>query len=239
MKHYIEVSLMKQVNYKSLYPYFTVKADTIKNVYHKVDVECEFHGTFKADLYELNKGITECPECSGTTKSKIDMKDIVTRWNTLYDKVTQLKTMDLANVRTLLAEYQGNICPLCNKELVRPVVDHWHKARNHGNGHIRMVICATCNSLLGKIENAILRYKLSYSDTPTWLNNVANYMLNDTTNMIHPTEKEVIKISKTVFNKLMMMCNEHNKKVKLVYPKNGIIKSDKLLAIYNEFKHKL
>lgn len=55
---------------------------------------------------------------------------------------------------TMLVE-QGRMCALCGQPLAedKAVLDHDHK-----EGHVRGVLHAGCNSLLGKLENNYRRY---------------------------------------------------------------------------------
>lgn len=41
-------------------------------------------------------------------------------------------------------------CPICQRECVKLVVDHCHT-----EGHVRGLICYTCNTLLGHVENVL------------------------------------------------------------------------------------
>ena len=45
------------------------------------------------------------------------------------------------------------ICPICNKEIVSPVLDHQHKKKVRGTGRIRNNICSNCNVFIAKTEN--------------------------------------------------------------------------------------
>jgi hypothetical protein len=51
-----------------------------------------------------------------------------------------------------------SICPICNRNLDSPVIDH-----DHENGKVRGIICCHCNSALNIIENPIkLKRALQY-----------------------------------------------------------------------------
>lgn len=47
-----------------------------------------------------------------------------------------------------LLEKQGGVCPLCQRELKRPSIDHCHST-----GKIRGILCRHCNSSLSVFEN--------------------------------------------------------------------------------------
>ena len=83
----------------------------------------------------------------------------------------KLKYSDIARIRSEIQEKQGNLCAICSchfkegyyhhkkKKVIRkhtPVLDHCHKT-----GNIRGVLCSGCNSLEGKLINAIERWHTS------------------------------------------------------------------------------
>ena len=147
-----------------------------------------------------------------------------------------ITTTEIAKVRNEISKIQSNMCPLCERPLNRPVLDHWHTKRNHGNGCVRLTLCATCNSLLGRIENALPRYKIPYSIASKWLINVADYITMGTTSILHPTEKPTYKVLKSTFKKLEEMCVDKYGKFPYKYPKNGVLTNTKLITLYLEFK---
>lgn len=150
------------------------------------------------------------------------MESIILKMNKVHPTEEQLSTKDLATIRGELLDLQNGICPLCTKSIRNPAVDHWHIKHNKGNGKVRMVICATCNSMLGNIENHLPRYLIDYSDASNWLVNVAKYIQLDTTNLIHPTERPRIKLTKTEFRGLQEYVKSiHNKVIK--YPLKGTL----------------
>ena len=56
-----------------------------------------------------------------------------------------------------MREQQGGRCAICEKETSRLFIDHCHTA-----GHVRALICQTCNTFLGWYEkkaDAILRFQ--------------------------------------------------------------------------------
>lgn len=202
--------------------------------------QCNTHGEYLADPIQYHKGIKEtCPKCNPAIQVYMPYKlsKIIDRINIKYPVDTQLTVKDIEVIRGELLDLQNGICPLCNKSITKPVVDHWHTRKNNGNGKVRMALCATCNSMLGVIENHLPRYLINYSDAPTWLDNAARYIQNSTTNLIHPTEKPKVKIGKTEFNILMKKYLEkYPTKSILKYPQNGKANA-RLQSIIKEFNN--
>jgi hypothetical protein len=67
----------------------------------------------------------------------------------------RLKSNQSNEWRAILAERQGNICPICGLELDTErtnAVDHCHKT-----GLVRGTLHIGCNAVLGKVENAYVR----------------------------------------------------------------------------------
>lgn len=142
--------------------------------------------------------------------------------NKKYPKEVQLSNPDVGVVRAELLDIQDSVCPLCNRLIRRPVVDHWHQKVNKGNGKCRLVICAGCNSLVGRIENALPRYLVDYSDAPLFLRNLADYLEAGTTNLVHPTERPRVKLTRTEFKGFQeFMKSKYNKAIK--YPLKGLL----------------
>ena len=96
-----------------------------------------------------------------------------------------MKHSEVKVVREQKMIEQNGLCPLCNRIIDGPCLDH-----NHKNGQIRSVLCRGCNSLLGKIENNRARSKLSDPDVlGVFLSNLSDY-LNSGSELIHPTYKK-------------------------------------------------
>jgi len=123
------------------------------------------------------------------------------------------------------------------------VVDHKHKlkanpAGPNGDGLVRGAIDRFANALEGKITNNWKRMGLGkYTDLPTYLRNLADYLENPPCEQkyIHPSEKpKVKKLGKRVFNKIAKLyAEEYPKRKELTYPKsNKPTKQIKLLAEY-------
>ena len=79
----------------------------------------------------------------------------------------------------------GGRCALCKLGIKRPCADH-----DHNTGALRDVICAGCNSVLGKVENSYRRYGVQ--NLAAFLHGTADYMQRHSTNvtgLLHPTHK--------------------------------------------------
>lgn len=130
-----------------------------------------------------------------------------------------------------------NICPICNKEIVSPVVDHEHKKKIKGSGRIRNNICSNCNVFIAKIENNCKRYNIELERLPEVLKNVSDYFNEQQYNIIHYTDKEDnrVKISKNEISKILKYWT-------LLYPKRKFPsrpKSGYLTKDWEEYKEKL
>lgn len=206
------------------------------HIYHKISTNCDTHGEYLADPVQYHKGIKElCPKCNPAVKihTPYNINKIISKMQDKYPNDTQLKTQDLSTIRGDLLDLQNGICPLCNRSINKPIVDHWHTKKNNGNGKVRMVLCATCNSMLGVIENHLPRYLIDYSDAPNWLDNLVRYLQVNTTNLIHPTERPRIKLNKTEFKKLSnYVKTAYNKVIK--YPIKGLL-NKRQEDYYNEY----
>lgn len=75
-------------------------------------------------------------------------------------------------------------CPINKSELDDSVVDHCHET-----GEVRGVLHRQSNAFLGKIENAWKRYakRSSSVSLPDALRNMADYIENSRTGIMHPT----------------------------------------------------
>jgi len=160
-------------------------------------------------------------------------------------KLIQLKQNDLKPLKQKLHSAQNNICPLLKIKVPfdQMVVDHKHKlkanpAGPNGDGLVRGAIEFRANALEGKITNNWKRMGLGkYTDLPTYLRNLADYLENPPCEQkyIHPSEKpKVKKLGKRVFNKIAKLyAEEYPKRKELTYPKsNKPTKQIKLLAEY-------
>lgn len=134
-----------------------------------------------------------------------------------------LKQSEIKPLRDRLLKEQKGICPVCLKKVQLPVLDHEHKKRYKGSGKIRGVLCSTCNSLLGKIENSIVRYRITKEQLPSVLRNLAVYISRPHLDFIHPSEKPKIKLlGKREFKKVAQYYSEkYPKRKQLIFPKSG------------------
>lgn len=93
----------------------------------------------------------------------------------------KLKHTEIKKIREEQTKEQDNQCALCLKTFTltdRIVLDH-----NHKTGHIRGALHHTCNSFLGKLENASVRFRI---DLEAVLPNIMNYK-DKQLPYIHPT----------------------------------------------------
>ena len=75
----------------------------------------------------------------------------------------------------IIAAFQGYVCFACgqpNKDGRRLATDH-----RHSDGLIRGLLCAKCNALLGKLENAFVRYGLHKIEGITLIGLVSRLLL--------------------------------------------------------------
>jgi hypothetical protein len=142
----------------------------------------------------------------------------------LPSECSQLMDKHLRSARdTVLKNCQEGICPICGLRISEgeAVLDHQHKKRVKGSGLIRGVLCRTCNSYLGKVENAASRFRVVKENLPQVLRNMALFLDKPHYNLIHPTEKDPIKkLTKVSYNKLKKSCAGSNKKFP-EYPRSG------------------
>ena len=106
----------------------------------------------------------------------------------------QLKPKDIKPLREALIQEQGGLCLLCEKPLVRPVLDH-----SHFSGLCRGAICSTCNVILGAYENKVVRMGRK-EDRLVIAKNLGKYIQNER-NEVHPThnrKKRVKKVKKVL-----------------------------------------
>lgn len=120
------------------------------------------------------------------------------------------------------------ICPICNKEINNPVVDHQHKKKVRGTGRIRNNICSNCNVFIAKTENNCTRFKIAQEELPEVLKNISEYFGAQQYNIIHYTDKESRPtLSKIQANKVLKYWEYlYPGKKKLAYPKSGILTKD-------------
>ena len=99
----------------------------------------------------------------------------------------KLKYAEVADTRAEMLKAQGHKCALCGLPLSadKAVLDHDHKT-----GIVRAALHASCNSLLGKVENNAPRYGVP--NLSAFLHGAAKYLQNHSDNrtgLLHPTHK--------------------------------------------------
>jgi len=104
-------------------------------------------------------------------------------------KNIQLTSSKIPKIRNQLLEKQNGICPICKEQVKSPCLDHHHKRKIKGTGLVRGVLCRNCNSFIAKAENNCIRFAIDQSKLPEILRSVANYLEQDHTIFIHPSEK--------------------------------------------------
>lgn len=151
-------------------------------------------------------------------------------------KIKVLGWGDISTLRDALSQKQGGFCPLCQRELNAPCLDHHHKKRIKGSGQVRGVLCRSCNVMLGKIENNCVRYAISQEDLPRILRNMARYLEQPHLPYIHPSDApKTPKLKKSSYNKLKKIMEDAPGRKKCPeYPKSGKL-TKPLEALYKEF----
>jgi len=94
-----------------------------------------------------------------------------------------MKYIAQKNLKDYRIKNKPSICPLLDYETKDWVVDHCHSG-----GTIRGVVSSEGNAFLGRIENAHKRLskKASQASLSTVLRNMANYLDQPCTNLLHP-----------------------------------------------------
>ncbi len=148
-------------------------------------------------------------------------------------KIQQLKSSEIPELKKLLLKEQNNICPICDREINAPVLDHHHKKRIKGTGLVRGILCRSCNVLLGKVENNCVRYSISQTELPNVLRNMASYLEQKQLPYMHPSEApKKKKLTKTSYKKLVKLINGAQKIPE--YPKSGTL-TKSLRVLYEKY----
>lgn len=106
-----------------------------------------------------------------------------------------MRKLTRSQVRPLtqrLANEQGGLCPLCSKPLDFSakngvVLDH-----AHDTGLVRGALCRSCNSMEGKVFNAVGRWcvgKMDYTLVIPALKRLVQYLEKPPTEYTYPTHK--------------------------------------------------
>lgn len=97
----------------------------------------------------------------------------------------RLKTTEVAKWRAERALKNSGRCGLCQLPIVSPVADH-----DHHTGQMRDAICRSCNSGLGAVERARVRFGIK--NLQAFLHGTATYLQRHETpqhNLLHPTHR--------------------------------------------------
>jgi len=152
------------------------------------------------------------------------------------EKIKVLGWGDIGPLREAISQKQGGFCPICQRILNAPCLDHHHKKRIKGSGQIRGVLCRGCNVMLGKIENNCIRYSISQEELPEVLRRMAQYLEQEHLPYIHPSDaSKPPKLMKSSYNKLKKLVDQAPGKRKCPeYPKSGKL-TKPLQKLYREF----
>lgn len=97
----------------------------------------------------------------------------------------KLKHREIKPYREAQLHNQNNLCALCGEVIGDDaVLDHCHKT-----GLIRQVLHRGCNSMLGKIENAMPRSEMTISRLKVFAERLVDYMQKTHTEAVHPRHK--------------------------------------------------
>jgi hypothetical protein len=97
----------------------------------------------------------------------------------------KLKYKDIKTQREQQLAAQNHACALCGEPIIDDaVLDHDHKT-----GLIRRVLHRGCNSLLGKIENAMPRSRMTLDKLEVFAGRLIEYIKTQHTACLHPTYK--------------------------------------------------
>ena len=148
----------------------------------------------------------------------------------------QLEVKDISQLRIKILAEQNGKCGICgtNHPDTTWTLDHEHAKGYGGSGLIRGVLCRNCNSAEGKIVRTLKRFGIKLDNLSSVLRNLANWLDKPQYPYIHPTEKVIVKITKTQFKALMIKYKQkYPNKSELKYPVGGKA-SAKLQAIMKE-----
>lgn len=98
----------------------------------------------------------------------------------------KLKQREIRDWRIRQLGTQDYTCALCGDSIdpEEAVLDHCHKT-----GFLRKVLHRGCNSLLGKIENAMPRSRVDLKRLENIAGNLVEYITTQHTEVLHPTYK--------------------------------------------------
>lgn len=161
-----------------------------------------------------------------------------------------MKQSDIKVLREKIWELNDRKCPVLGTDLALKdtALDHSHKKVNEEysptKGVIRTTLDFRVNSVLGKLENAVVRYGLANMEDfnlPEFLRNAADYFeagayTEDGVYFVHPKEvKKEPPVSKRNYNLLKKEYIKSGKKAKFPeYPKSKKL-TIKLKELFTEF----
>jgi len=97
----------------------------------------------------------------------------------------KLKYNEIKQTRERIVSEQNGCCALCQHPFDDDaVLDHDHKT-----GKIRRALHRGCNVLLGKIENAMPRNRITIDRLENFTGNLINYLKKEYEDVVHPTYK--------------------------------------------------
>lgn len=97
----------------------------------------------------------------------------------------KLKYSEVKGTRERILVQQKGCCALCQHPIVDDaVLDHDHKT-----GKVRQVLHRGCNAMLGKIENAMPRNRITMERLKTFSDNLIKYLEQEYADVVHPTYK--------------------------------------------------
>lgn len=91
-----------------------------------------------------------------------------------------------------LAREQGGLCPLCQNPLDFSAKNGVCLDHAHDTGRVRGALCRSCNSMEGKVFNAVGRWcvgKMDYALVVPALKRLVDYLEKTPTEFIYPTHK--------------------------------------------------
>ena len=125
-------------------------------------------------------------------------------------ELDELTILTASTQNSLKAELlnKTKICPLCENEITKPVLDHQHMTSKetigqNGAGLVRGVICLACNTMLGKVENNAKRFQIK--DLVLYLKNTIKYLEQPNLPYVHSTESKRLKetLKKSDYNRMV------------------------------------
>lgn len=111
-------------------------------------------------------------------------------------KPVKITRGQVRSISLKLLKEQGGVCLVCKKPIDLSIKGEMVADHNHLSGNIRGILHRSCNSGLGKLDNAVGRWiskSMKYSDIVPMLKNIVEYYEREETKYIyynHLTEEE-------------------------------------------------